>query len=196
MDGLEIRSVFPADLELRQDGNRPVISGRFPYGSTATVAATGRVRKERFEPRAFGFAVQDVSREINFLMGHSLQTPLASRRAGTLDLVDSDDALSFQATLPPEGEQPTWVRDFLLAHRAGLISGISPGFTVPPTSAVANPQSLVPEPGNPGVAIRVIRQAVLFELSAVTRPAYEGTGLEERAETLAMPNLEGYYRWL
>ena len=37
--------------ELRQEGNE--LTGSFPYLSNATMASTGRVRKERFEPRAF-----------------------------------------------------------------------------------------------------------------------------------------------
>lgn len=194
---LETRSIFPVELELRQDGRRPVIAGRFPYGQQATIAATGRVRKERFAPHAFQFAVQDQTREINFLLGHNLSQPLAGRRAGTLALVDRENELDFEATLPPEGEQPTWIRDFLLAHRAGLIGGVSPGFTVPPASAVPDAAILEPEPGNPGVFIRLIRAAVLYELSAVTRPAYQDTGLEERGELVERPSgLLEYYRWL
>ena len=38
-------------LELRQRGRR--LSGRFPYGATATVSDRGTVRKERFAKRAF-----------------------------------------------------------------------------------------------------------------------------------------------
>ena len=194
---METRAVYPVQLELRQEGNRPVIIGRFPYGEVATVSDRGRIRKETFEPRAFEFAVNDTTREINFLAGHSFNRPLASRRAGTLTLEDRADGLSFEAVLPPEGEQPTWMMDFLLARRAGLVGGISPGFNVPPATAVASAEVLTPEVGNPAVMVRRIRQAVLFEMSAVTRPAYDGTGLEERADNLIVPDrtLE-LYRWL
>jgi len=190
---IETRAVYPVDLELRQGGFR----GFFPYGSTATVRDRGRVRKERFQPHAFRFAVEDLNREINFLYGHNLSQPLASRSAGTLILTDTAAGLEFDAELPPEGRQPTWVRDFLLAHEAGMIRGISPGFTVPPTSAVAEPERIEPEPGNPGVGIRVIREAVLFELSAVTRPAYSDTVLEARQVQGGEPiDLLRFYRWL
>ncbi len=107
-------------------------------------------------------------------------TPLASKQRGSLVLEDRDDALSFRATLPPEGERPSWMVDTVMAFRAGLIGGISPGFAVPPASAVPNAEELIPEDGNPGVAIRLIRAAVLFELSLVTRPAYGGTELALR----------------
>ena len=120
---MENRSVYPVNLELRQEGGQPVIAGSFPYGSTATVSDRGRVRKERFEPHAFDFVLQEseLHREVNFLYGHNPNTPLASRQAGTFSLEDTATALSFQATLPVQGEQPSWVQDFLLAHRAGLV---------------------------------------------------------------------------
>ena len=200
---METRSIYPVELELRQEGGRPVISGAFPYNNMATIARTGRVRKERFSPRAFDFAInQEPDREINFLLGHSFNRPLASRRAGTFQLEDGPDAVRFEAHLPAESDQPSWVRDFLLAHRAGMLRGISPGFSVPPRSVVANAEEAIPEPGNPGVYIRQINAAVLGEFSAVTRPAYEGTELVERAEdldhlvdSLWTPPTE-HYRWL
>ena len=68
--------------------------------------------------------------------------------------------------------------------RAGLAGGVSPGFRVPPASAVADAEGLEPEPGNPGVQVRVIRQAVLHELSIVTRPAYSETEIVARADEL------------
>ena len=180
---MEVHSTFPLELELRQVGDRPTISGIFPYNQLATVRSTGRVRKERLSSRAFDFSVnQEPAREINFLYGHSMNRPLASRNAGSFELEDTADALSFMATLPPASEQTSWQRDFILAQRSGLIGGVSPGFTVPPNSIVAGAESFVAEIGNPSVFIREIRHAVLYELSAVTRPAYQGTALLERAE--------------
>ena len=191
MDGF----IYPVELEYRQAGR--TISGAFKYGATATVSDRGRARKERFGPRAFEYAVNDETREINLLSGHSLSQPLASRRAGSLKLKDSDDLLEFTATLPVEGDQPSWIKDTVLAIRSKLVGGISPGFRIPPKGTVPNAEELIPEPGNPGVFIRLIRQAVLFELSLVTRPAYPDTAvsLRSEAEHLATPDLR-MYRWL
>ena len=178
------RPIWPLlDLEIRRRGGGREIRGRFPYNRTATLRDRGRVRKERFRSRAFRFAVES-EREINLLAGHSFKTPLASRRAGTLVLADGEDELSFRATLPPDAAQPTWMRDTVLALEAGLIQGISPGFNVPPSNVVPDAESLIPEAGNPGVMIRDIREAVLYELSLVSRPAYEETSVEVRAENL------------
>ena len=198
---LETRGTYElTGLELRQDGRELV--GSFPYrGNIATIASTGRVRKERFEPRAFSYAVKAADREVHLLAGHSYGTPLASKQRGSLELVDTDEALSFRAMLPPEGEQPSWMVDTVRAMRAGLVGGISPGFTVPPASAVPDAEGLEPEPGNPGIAIRVIRAAVLFELSLVTRPAYSATAVTLRelqdGAPLRRPTLEERTRlWL
>ena len=176
--------VFPVGaLEVRQGGGgRLRIAGRFPYRATATMSDRGPVRKERFEPRAFRFAVEDTEREVHLLRGHTFDQPLASKRAGSLELADADDALSFEATLPDLAEQPAFMSDTLKMIRAGLVGGISPGFRVPPRDVVPGAETLEPEAGNPDVSVRVIREAVLFELSLVTRPAYPETEVDLRAE--------------
>ena len=61
------------------------------------------------------------------------------------------------------------------------MGGISPGFSVPSSSAVPNAEELLPEPGGLGVFIRRIKEAVLFELSLVTRPAYQETEVDIRS---------------
>ena len=144
------------------------------------MASRGRVRKERFTARAFRYSVEDAQREINLLVGHSFDRPLASKLRGSLELVDGDDALSFRAMLPPEGEQPSWMTDAVLAVKGGLMRGVSPGFNVPPAAAVRNAEELLPEPGNPGVQIRQINDAVLYELSLVTRAAYADSEIDLR----------------
>lgn len=168
------------EIRRARDGS-PRLTGRFPYGRTATMRDRGRVRKERFAPRAFEYAIEDESREINLLVGHDYQRPLASRKMGSLTVEDTSEAVTFEARLPAKAEQPTWMRDALLSVRGGLMAGISPRFTVPPKDVVPDAERLIPEPGNPGVMIREISAAVLLELSLVTRPAYDATSVEARA---------------
>ncbi|MDE0338124.1 MAG: HK97 family phage prohead protease [Caldilineaceae bacterium] len=176
---------YAGSLEIRQDGKRPVLRGRFPYDNLATVAATGRVRKERFRPGAFAFSIREAlagRARIDALVGHAYSKPLASTATSTLDFEDGRDALEFEAALPEEGLQPSWIVDLLMSVRGGLPIGISPGFNVP--AQLAGASELVPEPGNEDVLIRDISEAVLFELSAVTRPAYQETDLQLRAAQL------------
>ena len=188
-------AIYPVhDLELRQRDR--TITGSFRYGELATIADRGRVRKERIAPRAFRFSVENADREVNLLSGHSFQRPIASKRAKSLELSDTPDALEFAATLPVEAEQTSWMQDVIKSIRAGLVGGISPGFRIPPATAVETAQRLIPEPGNPGVFIREILEAVLVELSLVARPAYPATEIALRHDGEPIPDLRRYLLWL
>ena len=172
--------IFDGALEIRRSGSGRILTGRFNYGSMATIRATGRVRKERFEPKAFRYSIeQDTERRIDILVGHDYGKPIASRQAGTLKIEDGADAVTFEARLPDD--PPSWVIDAERAIAAGLMTGLSPGFMVPPTSAVPDAERLEDEPGNPGVQIRVIREAVLREFSVVTSPAYQDAAVDLRS---------------
>ena len=138
------------------------------------------VRKERFEAHAFNFAIEDETRQLDILVGHDFGRPIASRKAGTLEIEDSADAVNFEARLPDD--PPSWVVDAEKSIAAGLMVGLSPGFAVPPASVVPDAERLEDEPGNPGVQIRVIRAAVLREFSVVTAPAYPDAAVDLRAD--------------
>lgn len=180
--------VFDAGLEIRAagDGSRRLV-GSFPYLSLAVIDSGGngrRPKKEQFAPGAFSWVVDQppAERDVHLLIGHSFDRPLASRRAGTLLLSDTKDALLFEAILTPEIQRTSWAQDFLAAFAAGLIRGISPGFRVAPPEAVAKPEEVTEEDPSLGEAlIRTIFAAVLFELSLVTRPAYDETEVDLRA---------------
>ena len=179
-------AAFEGDLEIRQVGGARSIVGTFNYGSLGTTADRGRVRKERFGSRAFGFAIdQEPTRKIDLLVGHDFGKPIASRQSGTLSIVDSAEAVRFEATLPDEALTPSWVTDVEKAIANGTMVSLSPGFRVPPVSVVPNAERLVPEAGNPGVSIRQIDQAVLREFSVVTAGIYDDAMVELRAEDLA-----------
>ncbi len=174
---METRLIFP--LELRRKGR--TLTGRFPYRSMATISDRGRTRKETFSPRAFSYAVEDESREINILLGHSFDRPIGSKRAGSATFEDTDEALIFTVNLPDPEAQPTYLRDFLAAFAGGMVQpGVSPGFRVPPTSTVPGAETLEPEVGNPDVMVRTINAAVLYEASIVSRAAYGETTVDVR----------------
>lgn len=121
-------------LELRKRASGALaLHGRFPYGKRAVLSdggRTGRPRKEVIAPRAFSYRVERPEEDIHLLIGHSYDRPLASRGAGTLELADSDDALTFTANITTEMQEVSYVDDFLRTMRAGLIVGISPGFRI------------------------------------------------------------------
>lgn len=154
-------------LELRAtDKGGARLTGRFPY-ATETELAPGRA--ERIEPRAFRERIEGGG-DIHLLFGHDFDRPLASRSAGSLTLRETDEALEIEADL---SDATTWSRDFLAAHRAGLIRGLSPGFRVPPGGERI-------ERRGAGL-LRRIERAELFEISAVTRPAYDAAQVEARS---------------
>ena len=101
------------------------------------------------------------------------------------------------ARLPDPAGQPVYMSDTLAMVTAGLMGGISPGYRVPPATVVRDAERLVPEPGNPAVMIRQINQAVLSEISLVTRPAYRETDIDLRADEHLDPDRIRRWRpWL
>ena len=189
---------WAGELEIRQVGGARQIAGRFPYGKLGVVSDRGRVRKERIAPGAFRYAIEDATRRIDILVGHDFGKPIASRQSGTLEIVDNADAVIFEATLPAEGLAPSWVVDAEKAIANGTMTGLSPGFRVPPRTVVANAEVLLPEPGNPGVQIREVREAVLREFSVVTSGVYLDAAVDLRADefnaVLFLPR--SVYLWL
>ncbi len=202
--------ILDGELEIRARGDKRTLSGIFPYNKQATVRSSGKVRKERINSRAFGWQIREFEklqdelaqaikegvdqahreileeqlerRNVHVLSGHEYSKPLGDLKRATARFVDGDDALRFEVDLPSsEADMPTWMADTVRSIRAGLAGGISPGFRIPPRNVVPDAEELVDEPGNPGVQIRVIKQAVLHEMSIVTRPAYGSTDLDIRA---------------
>lgn len=178
-------------LELRAEGDGSArLSGQFPYGKRAILSdggRTGRPRKEVIAPGAFRFAVEAEDMEVHLLSGHSFDKPLASKLTGSLHLRDTDDALSFTATIPATVAATSHGRDALALIQSGLAVGISPGFRMPPERAVPRVEAetieeepVRPERGEHGAIVRTVRHAILAELSVVTRPAYPEAQVEAR----------------
>lgn len=157
---------FLGALELRSEGGATRLRATFPYGAETELAPG---RREVIAPRAFAARIEGGG-DVHLLSGHDYEKPLASRAAGTLTLRDTDTALELDATI--DGGT-SWARDFLSAHQAGLIRGLSPGFRVPRDGEriERRGQDLV----------RTVLTAELFELSAVCRPAYPQAQIEARA---------------
>ena len=211
--------IFDGAFEIRARGSGRVLSGRFPYNRTATVRSGGRVRKERFKPGALSWQVREFDRvqaeleamvkdtaagvrealedELEkrntfLLSGHSYDRAIADMSSGTLAVKHTAAAVEIEAALPDPDKMPSWVRDAVLAVEGGQLRGISPGFAVPAKGG----ERLIPEPGNPGVMIREIEDAVAFEYSLVARPAYSGTDVAARADDPAFTGARRRRLWL
>ena len=171
---LEVRAA-PAGLQL---------VGSFPYDSPSMLVHKGRMIRELVRPGAFEFA-----RDVHLLAQHDRTRPLASLRAGSLELKDGPQALAFVAQLPPEEAQPTWMTDAVRGVRAGLLLGVSPEWFVKPGG-----EAIRREPGR--LPAREIRAAVLTELSIVTRGVYDESSVESRAAERVLVDAEESLRWL
>ncbi len=217
--------VFDGELEIRARGGKSILRGTFPYGKIATIRSGGRVRKERFKSGSMSWQVrkfQELQEEMaatikstidetmkarrlealedalerrntHLLVGHSYDRAIADMRTGNLTVKHTREAVELEAELPPESRQPTWVRDAVLAVEGGQLRGISPGFQVPAKGA----ERLIPEEGNPGVLIREIEDAVVFEYSIVSRPTYASTSVVAREDDPFFgPSPRRRRRWL
>ena len=165
--GLEGAVFYDTDHVISDRSANPVIMTGFPE-----IQERASTRKERYAPGAFSFAIDDSEREVSVLMGRDYDRPLASKRGGTVQFDDGPDALRFSIdSLPPV----PYVDDFrrLLASGAAVF-GVAPLFRIP---LLAGASELIPEPGNPGVLIRIVRAAVLTALAIVTRAPRGNPGM-------------------
>ena len=201
---------FPGRLaiETRQRGR--VLSGAMPYNKTFTRSDRGAVRKERFKSNAFNYQIRrfaevqkalnraiqesieevqiEILREsldranINILSSHSFREPLGDLKSGSATITSNNQELAFEVLLPEPRLQPVYIQDLVKQIEAGLVTNISPGFRSVPPGVVDNAERLVRDPGE-NVMTREISEAVLFEISTVTRGSAPLTTLEVRSET-------------
>jgi len=195
-------------LELRRESNGGVrLSGRFPYGSPAVLSdggRTGRPVKEIIARGAFDYTINEPDTDIHFLAGHSFDRVLASKKSGTLTFRSTATALIIGAFITPAILRAGYAQDAVAQVEAGLATGLSPGFRLPPERAVPREQAetVEDEPDRPDrgmhrAIIRTIKQAILVEMSLVVRPAYQDATIEAaRHEAPAyLPAFNPLNRW-
>lgn len=150
------------------DGSHTIV-GRFPYGAETELQ---RGRFETFAPGAFRSRLAG-EEEVHLLAGHDFNRPLASRKSGSLTLTDTPEGLTFEARISADVANTSHGRDTLALVRAGLSVGLSPGFRLTPDGERVERRA-------DGV-LRTVHGADLFELSVVTRPAYDAAQVEARS---------------
>lgn len=164
---IEYRSASDVSAE---DGT---ISGLAAPFNSATVIGDLRSGgfRETIAPGAFSKTIQE--RDIVLLVDHDTSRPVARKSAGTLEIRQSDRGLEFSAT----PAKTSYANDLVENIRCGNVAGTSFGF-------VATKEDWADAEGNPSDSMtgvqRTIREAKLFEITAATFPAYEGTELSAR----------------
>lgn len=170
--------VHLGELELRSEGGETRLSGRFPYGAETVLreGADGMPElREVFAPRAFGSRLQRRETDIYLLAQHDFHQPVASVRAGTLTLSETDAGLMIEARIDRTLAGVTYVSNLVAGIRAGLIPGLSPGFRVMPGEG----SETIERKG--AAVLRTIHAAQLEEISIVTRAAYPQAQIEARS---------------
>ena len=168
-------SLVQARAELRRRGRG--IGGSFHYNRNRITSSSGRKRKQRVEPGAFKFALEDPDREISLLLGRNYDQPLASRLAGSLKLEDTREGLRFDVDTLPD---TSYVADYRAAVSSGAaLFGVDALFQIPPRDVVPNAVKTVPDTENPEVEVEVVSEAVLTALAVVSRQPRGNPGAVE-----------------
>lgn len=172
-------ATYIGGLEVREaEGGETRLRGLFPYGQETTLREAGPgypELREVFAPGAFASVNGGQAREAHLLAHHDFAKPLASVRAGTLTLRDTPEGLEVEAVIAPEIARAQYAGDVIAAVRAGLTTGISPGFRLAQDRGAEEVQQRA------GVILRTVRRALLEEISLVTRPAYPKAQIEARS---------------
>ena len=154
----EVRAMDSGDAMMRIGG----------YAATFNNEATGLNFREVIAPGAFTTALVG-DEPVFLLVNHDTDgIPLASTKSGTLRLSQDEVGLRFEADLDPSNPK---AQELASAIRRGDMTKMSFAFTV-------NPDGQTKEDG-----LRTITQfEKIYEVSAVTWPAYDATDLGMRSK--------------
>ena len=141
------------DVELRNRSGR--ISGAIPYNEEAIVSMRYG-KRQIIEPGAFN-NINDGS-DVYLLAGYDYAAALASSGAGSLRIDDKRDGLYFAMTKPMP--KAGYARDFNARMKAGLVSGIVPGFVPIKEENIGD--------------VNVVKEAMLCEINLVARSSAGG----------------------
>lgn len=166
---LREKRVTLADIELREAGDGLTFAG---YAAIFDSPADVGPFREQIAGGAFKKTLKDGA-DVRFLVNHD-GVPLARTKSGTLSLAEDDKGLRVEAHL--DDKNPS-VQELRSAMSRGDLDQMSFAFL-----AVKDEWDDEAEGG----PLRTLREAKLFDVSAVTYPAYEDTTAELRATAQAV----------
>lgn len=165
-----------SDVEVRtaDDGKVHVEGHAAMFDSPTMIGPPGVGFEERIAKGAFAKTIADGA-DVRLLFNHNPDLVLARSKSGTLGLVEDRVGLKIEADLAPT----TVGRDLAVLLKRGDVSQMSFGFQVVKDSWATEQR------GGETVETRTILEAKLFDVSAVTYPAYNDTDVAIREATLA-----------
>lgn len=164
------------DVEVRttDDGKVHVAGHAAMFDSPTMIGPPGVGFEERIAKGAFSKTIADGA-DVRLLFNHNPDLVLARSKSGTLSLAEDRVGLKIEADLAPT----TVGKDLAVLLQRGDVSQMSFGFQV-----VKDAWATEQRDGQ-SVETRTILEAKLFDVSAVTYPAYNDTDLAIREATLA-----------
>jgi HK97 family phage prohead protease len=159
------REIRCSKLELRAEG-----SGKQPriVGMAARFGAKTTIQRGLNEVIARGAFTKTLANgdDVVLNFNHDENKIFARTGAGTLKLRETDEGLMFDAEVDPE---ISYVNDLYRSIRAGNISECSFQFSTYPDG-----DSIGADPDESGAVLRTLKSVRLYDVSAVTYPAYGG----------------------
>jgi HK97 family phage prohead protease len=164
----EIRVITGAQIRAAKSGDKPAIEGYAAVFNQLSVPLWGF--RERIMPGAFARALRE-DQDVRALMNHDPNLVLGRSKSGTLQMREDSKGLFFSCTLPDTQA----ARDLHALVSRGDIDQCSFGFTV-------TKQTWIDEKNADGTmqSIRELNDLDLFDVSAVTYPAYPQTSVDAR----------------
>ena len=208
--------IFDGNLEIRQDGEKPMLTAKFPLNTTATISATGRVRKERFNSGSMSWQLREFAK-LQAQMGRVINSAIADAQKRAM-VAKLEDALEKRNTFLLAGhsyatpiadmksgtlrvrETPDYMEleadlppeSMQTSWIRDTVLGVQGGQVrgVSPSFNVTSKgaERFVKEPPEDGTAmIREIMDSVVDHYGLVSRPAYPLTEVNTREERGFIP---------
>lgn len=166
-DGVVQRRAF--HFELRADGDAKRLRGHASVFDQESENLGGW--REVIRPTAFDKQLRDGS-DVRALWNHNTDFVLGRTKSGTLRLAKDDVGLLIENDVP----DTTWARDLMVTIGRGDVDQMSFAFTVPKGKA-----RWIEGGASDGSDLREVLEVDLWEVSAVTFPAYQQTDVGLRS---------------
>lgn len=166
-DQTELRDLTSESIEIREDddGNRTITGYAVKWEKKSVVMGLFRKFREQFQKGAFVNSLS--SDDQRFLWSHDTSKVLGRTKNGTLRLNEDEIGLRFELDLP----KTSLGNDTYESIKRGDVDGVSFGFRMIDQDLQEPEDDLM---------LRTVKQAKLFEVSAVAFPAYPDSEVSAR----------------
>lgn len=173
VSGQRVGTLTNVEVRTATDGTVRVVGHAAVWDTETRIGPPGVGFLEKVARGSFAKTISDGA-DVRLLFNHNPDLVLARTRSGSLTLREDREGLKVDANLAPT----TVGRDLAVLLERGDVSQMSFGFQV------VKDRWETEERDGQMVEVRTILEARLFDVSAVTYPAYDETDLAVREATL------------